>query len=97
MKYSIGVVLLYLFVSQHSFAQSQWLTPTSEKLVYIELKSGTVVIELAPFMTPNHVAQFKKLVVEGFYDGLDFYRVIEGFAAQGGDFPEKNRVKTKHY
>jgi peptidylprolyl isomerase len=56
-----------------------------------------VVIELAHFMTPNHVAQFKKLVAEGFYDGLDFYRVIEGFAAQGGDFPEKNRVKTKHY
>ncbi|ALT00511.1 peptidylprolyl isomerase [Lacimicrobium alkaliphilum] len=42
-------------------------------------------MELAPFMAPEHVKQFKQLVDEGFYDGLDFYRVIEGFVAQGGD------------
>ena len=36
-------------------------------------------------MAPKHVAQFKSLVTEGFYDGLDFYRVIEEFVAQCGD------------
>ena len=76
------MVLLSLIKSPASFAQSQWRTPKSEELVYFQLESGTIVIELAPFMAPKHVSQFKALVAEGFYDGLDFYRVIDGFVAQ---------------
>ena len=95
MKYSIAVVLLYLLVNQYSFAETQWRTPAQDDLVYIQLESGTVIIELAPFMAPKHVAQFKYLVAEGFYDGLDFYRVIDGFVAQGGDFSEKKLSKNK--
>jgi peptidylprolyl isomerase len=43
------------------------------------------VIELAPELAPKHVEQIKKLVGEGFYDGVVFHRVISGFMAQTGD------------
>ena len=50
----------------------------------LELKDGTVVIELLPDLAPKHVAQIKHLVKEKFYDGLVFHRVIDGFMVQGG-------------
>jgi peptidylprolyl isomerase len=56
-----------------------------ENTVYLDLPSGRVVIELLPNVAPKMVAQFKKLVRQGFYDGTPFHRVIEGFMAQGGD------------
>lgn len=48
------------------------------------LKDGTVVIQLRPDWAPNHVNQIKKLTKAGFYDGLFFHRVIDGFMAQTG-------------
>ena len=56
-----------------------------ENTLYLDLKDGRVVIELLPQKAPNHVARIKKLAREGFYDGLTFHRVIEGFMAQTGD------------
>ncbi len=56
-----------------------------ENTLYLELEQGRVVIELRPDLAPNHVARIKELVREGFYDGLKFHRVIEGFMAQTGD------------
>ena len=53
--------------------------------VQLELKSGTVTIELLPDVAPNHVTRIKELAREGFYDGLKFHRVIAGFMAQTGD------------
>ncbi|MDA8708236.1 peptidylprolyl isomerase [Hellea sp.] len=47
-------------------------------------KTGDVVILLRPDLAPQHVAQISKLAGEGFYDGLTFHRVIDGFMAQGG-------------
>lgn len=73
----------------------QWRTPDIDNLVYLELEQGPVVIELAPFMAPQHVAQFKALVKEGYYDGLDFYRVIDGFVAQGGDVTDNKSSEHK--
>ncbi len=54
-------------------------------LVYLDLKGGRVTIELRPDLAPKHVERFKKLVKEGFYDGLKWHRVITGFMAQTGD------------
>ncbi|MGY9107382.1 MAG: peptidylprolyl isomerase [Alphaproteobacteria bacterium] len=51
----------------------------------MELKNGTVVIELRPDLAPNHVARIKELTSDGFYDGIVFHRVIPGFMAQTGD------------
>ncbi|MBI1868849.1 MAG: peptidylprolyl isomerase [Methylocystis sp.] len=45
---------------------------------------GEVVIRMRPDLAPNHVAHIKKLVSEGFYDGVVFHRVIDGFMAQTG-------------
>jgi peptidylprolyl isomerase len=51
----------------------------------LELKDGTVDIELLPDLAPNHVARVIELTKQGFYNGIVFHRVIDGFMAQGGD------------
>ncbi|MEC8201926.1 MAG: peptidylprolyl isomerase [Pseudomonadota bacterium] len=56
-----------------------------ENTIYLELKDGRVVIELLPQLAPNHVKRVKELSRAGFYDGIVFHRVIEGFMAQTGD------------
>jgi peptidylprolyl isomerase len=56
----------------------------SDKLL-LELKDGTVEIRLRPDLAPNHVERIKTLANQGFYDGIVFHRVIEGFMAQTGD------------
>ena len=56
-----------------------------ENTLVIETTQGRVVIQMRPDVAPKHVAQIKKLAREGFYDGIVFHRVIEGFMAQTGD------------
>jgi peptidylprolyl isomerase len=55
-----------------------------ENTLLIETTKGNVVIEMRPDLAPNHVAHIKKLAREGFYDGIVFHRVIDGFMAQTG-------------
>jgi len=55
-----------------------------EDTLTLETTKGTVVIAMRPDLAPNHVAHIKKLVGEGFYDGVVFHRVIDGFMAQTG-------------
>jgi peptidylprolyl isomerase len=50
----------------------------------LETTKGPVVIEMRPDLAPKHVEHIKRLVGEGFYDGIVFHRVIEGFMAQTG-------------
>jgi peptidylprolyl isomerase len=57
---------------------------TSGNTLTLETTKGPVVIEMNPAIAPGHVAHIKRLVEEGFYDGLVFHRVIEGFMAQTG-------------
>ena len=56
-----------------------------ENTLVIETTKGNVVIAMRPDLAPNHVAHIKKLAREGFYDGVVFHRVIDGFMAQTGD------------
>src|SRR3984885_3794027 len=56
-----------------------------ENTLYLDLPAGRVVIQMRPDLAPNHVKRIKELVRRGFYDGLVFHRVIDGFMAQGGD------------
>ena len=56
-----------------------------ENTLYLDLKDGRVVIEMLPNAAPKQVARIKELVRQGFYDGIVFHRVIDGFMAQTGD------------
>lgn len=56
-----------------------------DDILYIELESGTVAIEMKPDIAPQHVERIKTLADQGFYDGIVFHRVIDGFMAQTGD------------
>jgi len=54
-------------------------------LLYMDVPAGRVVIELKPDLAPKHVERIKTLTKQGFYDGIVFHRVIDGFMAQTGD------------
>ncbi len=73
-----------------------WRQIPAEELLVITLERGEIVVALSPSLAKNHVKQVKTLTREGFYDGLSFYRVIDGFVAQGGDaFGERKIRKAK--
>jgi len=59
------------------------MTETPETLT-LSLESGDVTIKLRPDLAPKHVERITQLAADGFYDGLTFHRVIDGFVAQGG-------------
>ena len=56
-----------------------------ENTLYLDTAYGRVVIAMRPDLAPNHVAQIKELTRKGFYNGVPFHRVIDGFMAQTGD------------
>ncbi len=58
---------------------------TLDDVLLLDLKDGRVTILLRPDLAPQHVARAKQLARDGFYDGIVFHRVIDGFMAQGGD------------
>ena len=58
-----------------------------EDTLIIETTKGRVTVAMRPDLAPNHVARIKELAREGFYDGVVFHRVIDGFMAQNGDPP----------
>ncbi|WP_371036460.1 peptidylprolyl isomerase [Rhodosalinus sp. FB01] len=61
-----------------------------ENTILMELKDGTVVIELLPDIAPEHCARMKELARAGAYDNVAFHRVIDGFMAQTGDVAHGN-------
>src|SRR5579872_6896087 len=79
---SCALVLSALFFVAPARAQDN---ADPSNTVYMELKYGRVVIQLHPELAPKTVARIKELVHQGFYDGLTFHRVIDGFMAQTGD------------
>ena len=56
-----------------------------ENALVMQLEDGNVVIQLRPDLAPKHVERIKELARKGFYDGIVFHRVIDGFMAQTGD------------
>lgn len=71
--------LLIMTISSGAHAQD------AANTLYLDLKDGRVTIQLLPDIAPKHVERIKQLVKEGFYDGLKWHRVIDGFMAQTGD------------
>jgi len=74
-----AVITIMLGIGGNAMAQDP------ENILYLDLDYGRVVILMRPDLAPNHVARIKELVREGFYDGIVFHRVIDGFMAQTGD------------
>jgi len=83
MRTAVGSILGILLIGLAAQADDDTTDP--ENTVVLQLDDGPIIIELNPTFAPATSAQFKRLVREGFYDGLGFYRVIDGFVAQGGD------------
>ena len=67
------------------FASTNVKAKDLENTLYMDLDGGRVEIELLPELAPEHVARIKELTRAGFYDGIVFHRVIDGFMAQTGD------------
>ena len=63
---------------------SSWRKVPAKDLLLIQTRYGQVAVELLPAFAPLHVARVRALTRAHFYDGLSFYRVIDGFVAQGG-------------
>jgi cyclophilin family peptidyl-prolyl cis-trans isomerase len=81
---SFASTLCCLFVFAGVLGSGASPAAAAEKLV-LDLTTGPVVILLRPDLAPHHVARIKELAEKGFYDGIVFHRVIDGFMAQTGD------------
>ena len=79
---SLVCAVLALFTLA-SVAHAQ--APDPQNTLVIELKTGKVLVKLRPDLAPKHVERAKTLAKQGFYDGIKFHRVIDGFMAQTGD------------
>jgi peptidylprolyl isomerase len=80
-RIAISLVLALLALTAAVRAQA----PEPQNTLVIELKTGKVLIKLRPDLAPKHVERAKALAKQGFYNGLKFHRVIDGFMAQTGD------------
>ena len=60
------------------------MSEATDNTMILDTTKGQVVIEMRPDLAPGHVARIKELVRQGFYDGIVFHRVIDGFMAQTG-------------
>ncbi len=83
MKHYLAALALGILTATSAVAQQPAADP--QNTVYLDTKDGRVTIRLRPDLAPKHVEQIKTLVKRGFYDGVVFHRVIDGFMAQTGD------------
>ena len=83
--WSLAVICVLTSSGSRAAEEPIWRELNPENTIFVEMLKGLVVIELNPTFAPETVKQFKQLAGDRFYDGLSFYRVIDGFVAQGGD------------
>jgi len=82
-RFLASLALAFALALLPSLTTAQDLDP--ENTLYLDTKDGRVTIQLRPDLAPAHVERIKKLTRDGFYDGIVFHRVIDGFMAQTGD------------
>jgi len=80
-------LILALAVSSAQTPRMAFAGPAKElqDTIYLDTKDGRITIKLRPDLAPKHVAQIETLTKRGFYNGVVFHRVIDGFMAQTGD------------
>lgn len=95
MKKLILILGGILIMSVNTATEVQAADPENTLIMEIS-NGGNVVLELKPDLAPKHVDRIKKLTREGFYDGIIFHRVIDGFMAQTGDPTGTGRGGSKY-
>ncbi len=81
----MGALSRFLLLTAALIFGGKAMAADLENTLYMDVPAGRVVIEMRPDLAPATVAQIKALVRQGFYDGIVFHRVIDGFMAQTGD------------
>jgi peptidylprolyl isomerase len=74
---------------------SDWRTPDASNLLYMELETGRVIIELAPDFAPEHTGNIRTFAHEHFWDGTSIYRSQDNFVVQFGDVDGEDAAKAK--
>ncbi len=85
---SLALVLLSLAAAPavaQAPSAADWRTPDPENVLVVDTNKGRIIVELEPRVAPAHVERYRTLTRRGFYDGLTFFRVIDGFMDQTGD------------
>ena len=72
-------------------------TSSRDRVKFTMENGGSFVIELYPEYAPDTCDNFKKLVASGFYDGLTFHRIVDGFMAQGGDGSDSAKAPRRSH
>lgn len=85
MRLPIVFVLLLALAGGPAARAGEAAAADPENTLLLDLETGRVVLRMRPDLAPMHVARIKHLVRSGFYEGLPFHRVIDGFMAQTGD------------
>ena len=95
----VGIVAGVLFLNQspEDTDENQNNMNGENPIATIDTSMGSIKVELYEDITPNTVENFIKLANDGFYDGLIFHRVIDGFMIQGGGFEPDGTPKTSPY
>ena len=88
--------LLAALVLAPALAVAQKAPVNPADTLVLVLSGGKVTIQLRPDLAPNHVARVKQLAKDGFYKGLKWHRVIDGFMAQSGDPTGTGRSGSKY-
>ncbi len=68
-----------------AIAAGDWRVVAPDNLLVIDTSKGRILVEMTPEAAPGHVARMRLLAKAGFYDGLNWHRVIDAFMAQTGD------------
>ena len=84
-KLGFAACMVLIFSAGSALAANQYPALTKANTLYINVKSGIIKVQLLPDVAPLHVERIKALAKEGFYNGVVFHRVIDGFMAQTGD------------
>ncbi len=90
MKFALIAALLALtpaaaMAADPALTATDWRTPNPDDVLVIDTSKGRVIVEMSPQLAPAHVERMRELARRHFYDGLEFFRVINGFMAQTGD------------
>jgi peptidylprolyl isomerase len=81
---ALGLLIGFSTPSLQAQDGMTWRQVAPENLVFIGMREGEIVLELNPAFAPETVARYRQKVRDGFFRGMSFYRVIEGFVAQAG-------------